>query len=349
MAEKDSSKRIFYFDLLNIVACIAVIALHCNGIVHMYSEARCWKTSLIVETVAYWAVPVFFMLTGATLMDYRKRYSTKEFFIKRFTKTGIPFVAWSMFFLVLNIHAGYVQIESLSFKEVVDMMLNCEILSIYWFFPALYSVYFAIPVIAAIPEKSRKRIYNYIIVYGLCVISILPVVFTVSGMKFNGDLSPAICGGYLLYVIIGYQLTKTNLTRRIRLLIYVCGAGGWLLRFLTTLLISQEIGEIYRGFWGYTAFPTVALAVAVFVWFQYHDWNWLAKRKRVVQWIGKISGASFGIYLIHWFFIWKLPEHLGINVSSWHWRTFGILLVYFLSLICILVLKKIPVVKRLVP
>ena len=78
MAEKGSSKRIFYFDLLNIVACIAVIALHCNGIVHMYSEARCWKTSLIVETVAYWAVPVFFMLTGATLMDYRKRYSTKE-------------------------------------------------------------------------------------------------------------------------------------------------------------------------------------------------------------------------------------------------------------------------------
>lgn len=65
-------RHIVYIDILNIIATIAVIALHHNGIVHQYSNILAWKTSLIIEVICYWAVPVFFMLTGATLMDYRK-------------------------------------------------------------------------------------------------------------------------------------------------------------------------------------------------------------------------------------------------------------------------------------
>ena len=61
-------KRVLYFDVLNILACIAVISLHHNGVVHTYSNSWTWKTALIVETGAYWAVPVFLMLSGATLM-----------------------------------------------------------------------------------------------------------------------------------------------------------------------------------------------------------------------------------------------------------------------------------------
>lgn len=101
--EVTSSGRVLYFDLLNIAACICVVAMHCNGIVHTYSDARCWKTSLIVETVAFWAVPVFFMLTGATLVEYRKRYSTKEFFVKRIKKNGnsICYLEYNIFIITI--------------------------------------------------------------------------------------------------------------------------------------------------------------------------------------------------------------------------------------------------------
>ena len=347
--EKEAPKRIIYFDLLNITACIAVIAMHCNGIVHTYSEARCWKTSLIVETIAFWAVPVFFMLTGATLIDYRKRYSTKEFFIKRFVKTLIPFLAWSLIFLGLYIRAGIISGESLTISVVIQRILNCEILPIYWFFPALYTVYFSIPVLSAIPEKSRKSIFNYMIIYAICFISILPIIFALIGISFSEAFTPAICGGYILYALLGYQLTKVKLSRRIRIMIYICGIGGWLVRFLTTLIISQKTGELYKGFWGDKAFTTIALAVAVFVLFQYHDWSRLECSKKMILLIQKISGASFGIYLIHWFFIWKLPEYFRINISGWQWRTLGIFVIYFMTLICVLLMKKIPVVKRLVP
>ncbi len=43
--------------------------MHCNGIVHFYDNSRAWKESMVVETLCYWAVPVFFMITGATLWN----------------------------------------------------------------------------------------------------------------------------------------------------------------------------------------------------------------------------------------------------------------------------------------
>lgn len=52
-------EKILYYDILNILACICVVAMHCNGIVHSYSNTIEWKSALIVEVVAYWAVPVF--------------------------------------------------------------------------------------------------------------------------------------------------------------------------------------------------------------------------------------------------------------------------------------------------
>lgn len=73
-------KRVVYFDVLNILACFCVICLHCNGIVHTYTQTSAWAQSLAVEVICYWAVPIFFMLTGATLMNYRSKYDTKTFF-----------------------------------------------------------------------------------------------------------------------------------------------------------------------------------------------------------------------------------------------------------------------------
>ena len=74
------NKRVVYFDILNIIAMIAVVSMHCNVIVHNNPNIRAWNTSLIVECICYWAVPVFCMLSGATLLNYRKKYDTKTFF-----------------------------------------------------------------------------------------------------------------------------------------------------------------------------------------------------------------------------------------------------------------------------
>lgn len=58
--------------------------MHCNGIAHQYSDTAAWRQSMVIETIAYWAVPVYFMISGATLLDYRDKYLTRVFFKRGF-------------------------------------------------------------------------------------------------------------------------------------------------------------------------------------------------------------------------------------------------------------------------
>ena len=51
-----SKKRYLYFDLLSVIACLAVIFLHCNGIVHWGPQTPHWSQALAVEVGFYWAV-----------------------------------------------------------------------------------------------------------------------------------------------------------------------------------------------------------------------------------------------------------------------------------------------------
>ena len=73
MEKGKKHSRILYFDILNICSCMAVVFLHHNGIVHNFSNTRAWRESLIVECGFYWAVPIFLMLSGATLLNYRSK------------------------------------------------------------------------------------------------------------------------------------------------------------------------------------------------------------------------------------------------------------------------------------
>lgn len=87
-----------YITLLKVLSAISVVYLHANGCFWTFSsEKRYWATANVIESFFYFAVPVFFMITGATLIDYRDRYDTKTFFKKRFQKTAIPFLLWSVF------------------------------------------------------------------------------------------------------------------------------------------------------------------------------------------------------------------------------------------------------------
>ena len=65
------SNRIEYIDYLNVFCCLSVIALHCNGCFWKFSYESYWISSVFIECIFYFAVPIFFMITGITLFDYK--------------------------------------------------------------------------------------------------------------------------------------------------------------------------------------------------------------------------------------------------------------------------------------
>lgn len=69
-----------YITFLSVISAIAVVFLHVDAAFWEYSTDAYWASANFIESIFYFAVPVFFMISGAMLVDYKERYSTKEFF-----------------------------------------------------------------------------------------------------------------------------------------------------------------------------------------------------------------------------------------------------------------------------
>ena len=110
------SNRIEYISLASVLSAIAVVYLHANGCFWTFSTSRYWFTANIIESVFYFAVPIFFMISGAMLIDFNKKYGLKEYFQKRIHKTVIPYIVWSLIgfaielFYIKNISTQYVNL-----------------------------------------------------------------------------------------------------------------------------------------------------------------------------------------------------------------------------------------------
>ena len=124
-------KRKIYIQILGVLSCLAVVVLHTNGCFWDFSYERYWLTANLIENLCYFAVPIFFMISGATLMDYRKRYSTEEFFKKRFWKTVVPFLIWSVVGIVW-MYFNYGE-HPAGILDAIQAIGTTKYVYIYWF------------------------------------------------------------------------------------------------------------------------------------------------------------------------------------------------------------------------
>ena len=341
-------RRVLYYDILNVAACIAVLFLHFNGLAHAYSPTPEWLQALVAECLFYWAVPVFFMLSGATLMTYRKRCSTREFLVKRARRTLVPFLAWSLLALAWKVATAQMP-APMGPRTLVNLVMNTHIIDVYWFFIPLFAIYLAMPVLSYLGDGKHDGILWYAAGVAFLTISILPCLLKLVGIQFNGALQFPLLSGYLVYPVLGYLLSRTQLTKWQRIAIYALGIFGLVLRYVSTAVLSFRAGSVVETFWGYTNFPGVLLSVAVFVFAKQVRWERVFSTQRRAKALSTLAGGSFGVYLMHMVFFWYALLLTGMNGGFLFWRTVMPLIAYGVCLAMTLTLKRIPVVRRIVP
>lgn len=345
MSEK---RRVLYYDVLNVVACFSVIVLHFNGVSHFYSPTAMWYEALAAECLFFWAVPIFLMLTGATLMRYRERYDTTAFFKKRLTRVFVPFLIWSVIALVWSIATGQMD-PHLGPRTLITLTLNTEPMSVYWFFIPLFAIYLAMPVLSLLAKDENDRALWYGVVVTFVTVSLLPPLFSLVGMTYNDGLRFPLFGGYLIFPVLGYLLAKTDFTKRQRIVIYLLGIGATVFRYAATIYLSSAQGSLNTLFWEYLGFPGVLLGVAVFVFAKQVRWERLFSTQRSQRTLAKVAGCSFGIYLIHMFVFWHGLQIPGISWTQLAWRTIGPIVAYFLCLGVVYLVKKVPGLRVIFP
>lgn len=340
MSENRANRK-EYITILSVLSSFAVVALHVNGFWSLRQTSG-WVVNNFIECLFYFAVPVFFMITGATLIDYRKRYTTKQFFAKRIKRTVIPFLIWSIIgavFFYANHH------EWLGMRNFVSGILNPTFVNIYWFFPALFAVYLIIPFFALIPEENRKQAFSYAIILCLLVNNILPLACKLLNLNYSNCFIFPICG-YSLYALLGYCIDRYNLSLKERKLVYVVGVIGFLVHFVGTWWLSWKTGVIDMTFKDYLNIPCIVYSVAIFTFFRN------IRDRFAIKQMGRLAKPfapyTYGIYLVQWFILqatYMIPQ---INHLSLVYILIGTPIVYLVCAGVTAFCTKVPVLRKIV-
>ena len=235
----------------------------------------------------------------------------------------------------------------LSLAGIVDMFNNTTTENVYWFFIPLFMCYLSMPVLSLL--KDNKRMLIYMAAGAFLVYSVYPIICTFLKIGRNSAVIFPTAGGYLLFVILGYLLTVTELSKKMRVAIYILGFLGFAIRFGFTVVWSTQSGMLNQTFWGYLNFPSVFLAAGVFVLAKSVPWEKIAGTERRQKIVSEIAGAGFGVYLMHMIVFRILQSVTGLGMHSYLWRFVIPFVIYVICVIITLVMKRIPILRRIVP
>lgn len=334
-----------YISILNVLACIGVVILHTfeTG----YTSDANFVFEVLIRAIAYCAVPVFFMITGATLIDYRERYDTKTFFKKRLLKVIIPLIIWSIIYFIINFFKGKFSINDLSFKFVFEYFFLVKTNPIFWFFVVIIGIYLAIPVISLIPQESRRKAFLYIIIITFVFNQFLPDLLYHLNLNYNYDLKfPLTYSGWISFIFIGYYIDKYEIVKKHRVIIYVLGIIGFLTMVVPTIFISYHKNESCSWFDEYYDAPCVLYSASVFLFFKSKINNNQIVTK-IMPFFNFVAPTTLGIYVLHiairdflrYFYTYS---YFGMNLVL----TLSILTIYF---IVVKIVQKIPGLRHIFP
>ena len=334
-----------YITLLSVVSAFAVVLLHSNGCFWSFSRERYWITANIIDAVFYFAVPIFFMISGVTLIDYHKKYSTKEYFKNRIKKTFIPFLVWSFIGLLFQIfYTKDIAISDINIKYLYNGIVNTSFVSIYWFFIPLFIIYLCIPLFSMVEDDKKIKLFKYLCVIGILFNSLFPFINTIGNFELSLPINIPVVSGYLLYPILGYLLDKKEFSKKERFLLYIISILGLLIHIIGTYQVSMEAGKVLRTFKGYNNIPSLMYSIGVFVFLKQ-----IGNKITNYKIISVISKYTFSIYLMHWYLLVIMEDTFSINNHSIIYRLGAPLVVIPLCMIITYLLRKIPIIKRIVP
>ena len=320
-------ERNYRLDLLRVIAMIMVIIIH---IANYYCRAFddidkiSYMGALIFNTISRISVPIFFMISGATLLskEYDKNKNKERIKRKIITLVVITIIyfVWDKYYMNKDIN-----IISLFSKPERKLL---------WFMYAIIGIYISLPFIKCMVDKMSKDEDRLFVILWIIFNGILKY-FNIS----NTYAIPIINGTYYLgYFIIGYMIMKysdlINKKKNNRLLLMI-NILSYVLIIIITYFISNYNDKHFTLLLTYSNFLMMMVSLSGFIYLYFN----IDDRENIV--INKLSCLSFGIYLFHGIildFIMKLIPYKKIN--SFIGIPIILIIVIFLSYIFVFILKK---------
>lgn len=344
------TKRIEYIDLANVISTFAVVILHTNGCFWDFSRERYWLTANVIESIFIFAVPVFFMISSISLMDYQKKYDTKIYLKKRFSKTVIPFLFWTFIGLLFDMFFLHtVKVSDLTLKVLIDGFINNRFVQIYWFFMPLFGIYLSIPLFASIEEGKRIEIFKYLFVVGFIFNATIPFLLSAFHLDITWPLNINVVIGYTIFVVMGYLIHKMDFTPVQRYFIYMLGFAGVLMHFGGTYYESYALGDVSQIYKNLTYAPIVMYSGAFLLFIKQISEK--VMKTNISKYVHFIKKYTFPIYLMHYYIIEILNRYLHLTncTKSIFYRLGMPFIVIPITIIIAALIRKLRLGKKVLP
>lgn len=99
-----NDKRVGYFDILRIVSIFFVIVIHVTSVGLRLCETATptWNVNWLLNSVSRWAVPVFFMVSGALFLEPSREITLKKLYKKSIFHIVVCIIVWGFFYSLLD-------------------------------------------------------------------------------------------------------------------------------------------------------------------------------------------------------------------------------------------------------
>ena len=333
--------RIFYLDELRAIAILMVLLAHTIQYFPVNMNYLTSPTLLSYLAISRMGVPLFFMLSGALLLN--KEYSISQFIKKRFSRVLIPAIFW---YIILFLSVAYV--NSFNFDLMYLWIYDAPFP---WFVCAIIGIYLLMPIFNSFIKEHGTRGAEYFLFIWLIFVILTNFNLT---QEYYVALVFQNFGIYMGYVVLGYYLANKEF--RIYSLPMTI--------FCTVIFIVCIAINIYNAlnFAAIVYIESISIIIqcsALFLILRYltkfssfNPKSALSKLHHFIEksFIGTIvyalSVCSYTIYLMHEHIINLLLQYYPIS-------TFDLVPVVFLllvvgSLIVAIILSRMPVINKIV-
>ena len=302
-------QRIKAFDYLNFISAFAVILLHVSTGVFLNEGNLQWRLDVVFQSIFAFAVPIFFMISGANLLGYRRRYSTGTFLVKRVRRVFITLIGCSAIIYLLSCLVPEAIGQPQRFfgvRDFLKLFLTNRICDVYWFFYSILVLYAVTPIFSLLIE--RKRLFEYCLVLSGFSTFIVPLLNRYADTEnLFSLLQVSYVTGFIFYYMLGYYLVHMDVELvckisskpyRLVLIALCCILLMIVLSLRTNILYTQGSGLSYDNYFHSTTGPIIPIySVCIFL---------LAMRvlnksgmRLLDMGAKKMSALCLGIYAVH--------------------------------------------------
>ena len=349
----NAEQRIVYYDILRAIAPIFVVFIHAA----VTFGGHTLKIHFIQE-FGRWAVPIFFMISGALLLNPKKKFNTKTFYLKNIKRIVIALVAWLVIYTVLFALLSY-SAETREYAIGASLAGRGESYHL-WFLYTLVAIYLLVPIIRYICKN--EKLLKYAIIMGCIACYVLPFLDTLLsivahltnnalllGFTDNGGIVCRFANqlstfSLAYYFILGYYLSVKDINKKTRRMIYLAGIIGTILDLAWVIIGEKIVGIPITA--SYYFLPVLCMSIAVFVAARYLFIN-AEKTPKIISFMAK---NSFGVYLCHLallLFVFNKSSFFANN-SSILAILIGTIATYLASIIISWLISLVPGLKKIV-